>query len=327
MKTPEDKNNNLPAELDKELQDLSSEDVQGLEEVWNLAAMPVTNGFPDAAKLDAIWNAVDEKTALGTPLPSTPRKGDRSAMSRTRSPRLFKAQWLAVAAVVIIGVLGVRTWFSPLTITVPYGETLSVKLPDGTDVELNSGSRLLYARSFGDERNVKLEGEAFFDVVKENRPFIVETFNSSVHVLGTSFNVKAWDEEAKTIVALQSGSVQVTGVNTDDAMELSPGQVAQVEEEHIFMHADEDGLLSSSIAWRKGGFAYSEEDLGAIIRDIERRFDTNIALNPSSISKRKTKYNRQSPGSARVVLEEISASLGLAYRVTSTGFELYAPEE
>ena len=113
---------------------------------------------------------------------------------------LFPMRWLAVAAVLIIGVIGARMWFAPVTLTVPYGETASIQLSDGSMVELNSGSTIKYARSFGDERRVSLQGEAFFDVEKETRPFIVETFNGSVRVLGTTFNVKAWDDESKTVV-------------------------------------------------------------------------------------------------------------------------------
>lgn len=327
MKTSDNKNKNLPTELDKELQSLTESEVQGLEEVWDLSGSPPSSTFPDQARLDQIWLAVEGKIAGDSSGTKLGGKQDRPAVQRGRTARIYSIQWLAVAAVAIIGIVGASIWFSPVTVSVPYGETASVQLSDGSTVELNSGSSVKYARSFGDERKVTLTGEAFFDVKKEGRPFIVETFNSSVSVLGTSFNVKAWDDESKTVIALQSGSVQVSGIsNTNEPVRLSPGQTAKVQPQEIVLSQSEEGLVPASLAWRSGDFAYSEEELIAILRDIERRFDTQIGLASSSLASRKTKYNRKNPDSASIVLEELCASLGLAFRSTDAGFEVYDPQ-
>ena len=327
MKTPENKNKKLPAELDTELQNLSDSEVKGLKEVWDLASIPPSSVFPDPSKLDQIWNAVDDKIGEGTSELLLHDKDDRPAVQRKQTARIIPIRWLAVAAVLIIGAIGARLWLAPVTLTVPYGETASVQLSDGSMVELNSGSTIKYARSFGEERRVLLQGEAFFDVEKENRPFIVETFNGSVQVLGTTFNVKAWDDESKTVVALQSGSVQVAGLMNEDAPKLlNPGQTARIQNEEILLSPTEEGLVPASLAWRSGDFSYSEEELSAVLHDIERRFDTVILMSSESMGSRKTKYSRKNPGSASVVLEELCASLGLAFRTTGEGFEVYDPQ-
>src|SRR5690606_693130 len=114
---------------------------------------------------------------------------------------------MAAAAVVVVG-LGAALWLRPTVHRAPLGERLAVVLPDGSRVELNSGSRLAYRRTFGwRARRVDLHGEAFFDVVPADVPFTVRTFNSAVTVLGTRFNVRAWpdDEQAETAVVLEEG--------------------------------------------------------------------------------------------------------------------------
>ena len=327
MNTPENKNKNLPGELDKELQKLSEADVKGLQEVWDLAGSAPASGFPDPAKLDQVWLAVEGKIERDRRDTELTPADDRPAVKRVKSARIIRMRWLAAAAVLVVGIVGTQLWFAPVTVTVPYGETASVQLSDGSSVELNSGSSIRYARSFGEERKVKLQGEAFFDVQRENRPFIVETFNSSVQVLGTSFNVKAWDNESKTVVALQSGSVQVNGMTqADESVRLIPGQTARIETDGILLSPSEERLVPASLAWRTGDFAYSEEALSAVMSDIERRFDTQITITPSSLGSRKTKYNRKNPGAASIVLEELCASLGLAFRSIDSGFEVYDPQ-
>lgn len=323
MKTK--KNQNLPSELDTELQNLSEKDVQGLKDIWDLAGGPANSGFPDPTKLDQIWSSIEDQARANTEAPVQARL-DRPPAVRQKPARIYAMRWLAAAAVLVVGLVGARLWFSPVTVSVPYGETASIELSDGSTIELNSGSEIKYARSFGDERRVSLQGEAFFDIVKEDRPFVVETFNSSVQVLGTTFNVKAWDSELKTVVALESGIVQVADrSDRNSSIRMSPGETARVQNDNILVSALDDGLVATSLAWRSGDFSYSEESLDAIFSDIERRFDTEVSLGSPSIGERKTKFNRKNPGSASVVLEELCTSMGLAYRSTNTGFEVYIP--
>jgi len=97
----------------------------------------------------------------------------------------------------------------------PYGQKSTVELSDGTMVKLNAGSMLIFPEHFGEmERKVTLEGEAFFDVHRdENKPFKVETKELTTIVLGTSFNVKSYVDESKTSVAVRSGKVKVMKSN------------------------------------------------------------------------------------------------------------------
>ena len=112
----------------------------------------------------------------------------------------------------------------------PSGQKSRIFLPDGSSVTLNAESKISYPEKFSDSiRIVSLVGEAFFDVVKnDNKPFIVNSEDLSTTVLGTSFNVRAFDADPITLVALKVGKVKVEIINNTEyakAMFLDPGEV------------------------------------------------------------------------------------------------------
>jgi ferric-dicitrate binding protein FerR (iron transport regulator) len=106
------------------------------------------------------------------------------------------------------------------------GEKLSTKLPDGSKVQLNGDSRITYPRNFGEERSVVLEGEAWFEVVKNSKPFVVRTNEIQTHVLGTAFNVKNTPGRSVSITLVE-GKVNVISSDGKSA-ELKPSQQAVI---------------------------------------------------------------------------------------------------
>ena len=336
MKVPEEHNKkNLPSELDSLLHDLSSSEVEGLKEAWDLSAtQEATDGFPDENKLSSIWNVIDSEVSKGEaeqerkPARRLERAPDRLRRPNSKGLPLYKVQWIAIAATVLVGAIGIVFWFSPVSITAPYGEIASLTLDDGSRIELNSGATLEYPRRFGAERKVVLDGEAYFDVAKDQKPFVVETFNSSVRVLGTRFNVRAWsyDSSAKTLVALESGKVQLTDrQGGEEAVILEPGHSAAVEGAQIKLSEKDSAFVASSLAWRKGGFFFSDERVSSIIDEIERRFNADITLTPATLGNKRVKYSYTNSMSIDVIIEDLSASLGLQYREVDNGYEVYEP--
>ena len=107
-------------------------------------------------------------------------------------------------------------------ISISHGSRSKIKLPDGSQVWINSGSKLTYGNSFnGDSREVHLDGEAYFDVVKDTkRPFIVHTSGIDIKVLGTVFNVKAYKAEPIIEATLLHGSIEVTKKYQQDASKI-----------------------------------------------------------------------------------------------------------
>ena len=142
------------------------------------------------------------------------------APSSGRKVRRMVFQLTGVAAALVFAFFIGRKWFAApkpvaeearLQLVTQKGSRSHIKLPDGTSVWLNAGSKLDYPKQFtGRKREVTLEGEAFFTVVKdENRPFMVRTKAFAVRVLGTEFNVRVYPQEDIAVASLVTGSVEV----------------------------------------------------------------------------------------------------------------------
>jgi len=159
------------------------------------------------------------------------------------------------------------------TITTPKGGQYEVMLPDGTKVWLNAASKLRFPVTFAaDERNVELSGEAYFEVAKDKKkPFKVKAEQQEITVLGTHFNVNAYNDEALTKTTLLEGSVRVNK-GASNAF-LVPGQqaVSDAGSSVIFVRKGVD--LQESIAWKNGLFVFEHEDVFSIMNKISRWYD------------------------------------------------------
>jgi transmembrane sensor len=158
------------------------------------------------------------------------------------------------------------------TINTPVGGQYHIILPDGSKVWLNSASSLHFPTTFsGKERKVELSGEGYFEVSKNKEmPFIVEAGKTHVEVLGTHFNVMAYENEAHSKTTLLEGSVKVG--NGDSKKILNPGQQALVGSQIRVRTVDTD----EAIAWKEGYFQFDNEDLKTIMRQLKRWYDVDV---------------------------------------------------
>ena len=196
-----------------------------------------------------------------------------------------------VAAVLIIGLLGLNLYemVQPSTVgenmvEVPKGQRASLMLSDGTKIWLNSQSKLIYPTQFSDkERNVQLEGEAFFEVShKEHLPFVVHSPLLAIKVLGTKFNVKAYFDE-KSVVTLAEGKVEVETNDRKNRLTLKPNE--QVSYSGSSGLALEKNINTNTVKlWMKGEGAFSQCRLDYIVRDLERKFNVKIVITDHSLS-------------------------------------------
>lgn len=229
----------------------------------------------------------------------------------------------AVALLIIGGVL----FFVPQHVEAPRGDLAQVELPDGSYIELNSGSTIQFNRLYGfTNRTISLNGEAWFDVESSSIPFIVKANGTVTEVTGTEFSVRSWadDPEGETRVAVTEGSVQffpegfgenVVNVNAGLLSTWSPGQVRPVDP----VQAD----LERVTGWRDRMFIFYDEPLERIFRDIERRFDLRIDLQiDESAQETLTGYYKQVE-SAESLLDDICTVAGLNYARTANGFRVY----
>jgi len=155
------------------------------------------------------------------------------------------------------------------------GEQYQVVLPDGSHVWLNAASSLKYPVVFsGKERVVELTGEAYFEVAHNKAmPFKVKTQQQEVEVLGTHFNVNAYNDENTTATTLMEGSVKVTSVAHHKNILIKPGQQSTVNSKGMqVQQVDTD----EAIAWKNGYFLFNNESLESIMRKISRWYNVEV---------------------------------------------------
>jgi transmembrane sensor len=162
------------------------------------------------------------------------------------------------------------------TISTPKGGEWELRLADGSTVWLNSASSLTYPSNIATAslRKVTLQGEAYFEVAKNKvHPFIVESRQQSLEVLGTHFNVNSYPDEEITRTTLLEGSVKIAGILHPGSAILKPGQQAVMNTSAITVsqvNPDE------SIAWKNGYFMFNNERQESIMRKIARWYNVEV---------------------------------------------------
>ncbi len=335
----------IPSELRERLRDESAEEQADLEAVWSLLGTtePAAGEDPDPA---GAWATVSEHHPELGPLDQNgtverqnerPRQQSRRTERSARRPlRQRRRRWgWGVALVVLVLIGGLWLWRQPVTVTASAGEHETVTLPDGSTVELNSGTVLRYRRGFQavpfvstDRRVLRLEGEAFFDVASSERPFAVKTVNALVSVTGTRFNVRSRaDEERITEVTVTSGQVQVSSSQQlEQAITLeSPGQTSRVAGAGAKPTAPAQADVEHVLAWRDDGFAVRDWPLSKVVHELERRFDVPVRIHASvDQSEAPLSLYYPSPTDLETILHDVCTALDLSYRPTRQGFEIVA---
>src|SRR5699024_5260550 len=171
------------------------------------------------------------------------------------------------------------------SLTTPRGGQYQLTLPDGTKVWLNAASSIRYPTAFTEhERQVKITGEAYFEVAKDaHKPFIVTVDNMEVKVLGTRFNINAYADETTINTTLLEGSVKVVS-STDNirSLILNSGQQVQLDkvgQMELVKNAD----VGEVSAWKKGLFVFHSDELPAIMRRLSRWYDVEVEYKNNTV--------------------------------------------
>jgi ferric-dicitrate binding protein FerR (iron transport regulator) len=168
------------------------------------------------------------------------------------------------------------------TVATPRGGQYQLVLPDGSKVWLNAASSIRYPTVFnGTERQVDITGEAYFEVASlhmgngdKKMPFIVNANGTKVQVLGTHFNVMAYDDEGSIKTTLLEGSVKIT--QGAQSSLLTPGHQAQVN--RASGHLSESEVNTDlAVAWKDGYFYFDRDDIKTIMRQVARWYSLDIA--------------------------------------------------
>ena len=163
------------------------------------------------------------------------------------------------------------------TVTAPYGSRVSFILPDSTVGMLNSGSKLTYSIPFNGNRSISLEGEAWFDVKSDqNHPFVITAGNSSVKVLGTSFNINAYPVEDFIEVVLNEGKVEFKGdMNDSISTIINPSERLTYKNGNI--NKDITDPLKYS-GWKDGKLIFRGDPMTEVARRLERWYNVKVNI-------------------------------------------------
>ncbi|TKG97392.1 FecR family protein [Puteibacter caeruleilacunae] len=172
-----------------------------------------------------------------------------------------------------------------MTLVTPRGGEYKMVLEDSTEVWLNADSRLVFPNKFvGTKRLVKLEGEAYFSVRKNKQlPFIVELNGMQVRVLGTQFNVSAYNNDVSIKTTLVEGKVSLYQQESAvDDIVLNPGQQGIYNKDETIINVKEVDV-SQYISWKDGRFVFTYETLEQITRILERWYDVEFEFQDEAL--------------------------------------------
>lgn len=243
------------------------ETFETFRKLWESSAL--SNDLSTEAALQKTWGKIRSQAPL---------RSDREEMVSVRRFTWFRV----AAAVVITGLIGL-IWFlqvKPSGDDLLYTETVNtagvrsdVILPDGTRVRLAGDSKLRYPSGFtGDLREITLSGEAFFEVKPDSlRPFIVHTANGDIKVLGTSFNISAYEADGEVITAVATGKVSFTPRGSTESVILLPGKKAKYTVSNR-MTVLETVTEEAEWAWTKEKFVFQADSLGRIATVLHRYY-------------------------------------------------------
>jgi hypothetical protein len=164
------------------------------------------------------------------------------------------------------------------TLTTPNGGQYKLTLPDGSKVWLNAASSIQYPTKFtGNQREVTLKGEAYFEVAKNARmPFSVKLNNMKVEVLGTHFNIMAYNDEPFIKTTLLEGSVRLS--NAERHQMLKPGQEG-ILADNTTRFVVRAANTEQALAWKNGQFIFENENMASISRKLTRWYDVSVTDN------------------------------------------------
>ncbi len=320
-------------------------DGDALRAIWRDVPVPAELPVPDAAQREAAWQRLrarlDAPVAGGPTVPParapmrTPDRAllDLQAVRAARNP--WRAAW-RLAAVIALMVTGAAVWQGvPETLTVPAGAApRTVRLADASRITIAPGSTVRLQRGFrtplgvlAAERTVRLAGEAFFDVGRDGRPFVVHAGDATVRVLGTRFAVRSAGGDGEGLVVVEEGRVAVARVGTSM---VTPGMVTLGAGQATALRPGEPLAVvpvaaDRLTAWRSGGFAAFDESLATVTAALERRFGTEIRLAPGIPAAQRLSIYYPSAPAIDTILADLCTARGLSLRRTSRGWVIAPP--
>lgn len=323
--------------------------MDALENLWEKTSVPAED---TDAELENKWGAFEASLDMANEaepddvVTEQPEVAPKPARIKSLLRFLPYAAVLALVVGMVYMVREGRQNQGVTAVVAPQTGVSKITLPDGSDVWLNSGSKITYANNPDNHcREVKLSGEAYFDVVKDPaHPFTVTTGKFKITVLGTAFNVRSYDKDNRSEATLVRGRIELSLLNNPDrkyilhpaekfTMNNAPAlpvatkdsassnvDFASVELKKI--HEYEVDGLPSEVLWMKSAIDFDNTDFGDIAEMMEHRYHVDISFRNEDIRKLKFtgKFKNETVEEA---MKELQVAVGFRYKTEGNQIEIY----
>lgn len=237
-----------------------------IESVWNNTDVPNDN-----IDVDAAWQKVAQKI-------------------KTKKQTSYLTLFLRIAAILILVAgagLFLNKWLRSNafnTMQTATNESKEITLPDGSIVWLNKNSNISYNNNFeGNTRNVELHGEAFFEVQKNpNKPFVITTKYAVTQVLGTSFNLVAYDSLTETTLSVKTGKVSFTASKTNHQLIITANESAVINEQGQVQK--DEAFNNNAMAWKNKELVFNNATFNEVVKAIEKYYAIKVTISNPKIS-------------------------------------------
>lgn len=282
---------------------------ESFKSAWDFSDIPTEIASID---VDMEWDSFQSKISSTTEDMPPPKVVTMDSSAKEADKESFNFMRIAAAIVLLIGIVGVFLLTSPnKEQIIASNDIVHQELPDGSKISLNRTTILEYEESFNEKvRKVKLKGEAHFEVAHNpKKPFMVESGDILVTVLGTNFVVKAYDNEDHVQVIVKSGRVSVRNTHTGKEVILSAGDEADFSKETAILEKTET-QEENFLSWKTKKFNFRDKTLKRVVKKLNNAFGTKIIIKNKAMEKCRltVKFENQSIDE---ILDVIEATLDL----------------
>lgn len=218
------------------------------------------------------------------------RKRTGLDQSGRQSYKWYRTWSVAAVAIVLLGLITVTAYwqgsrqiqsnFSDIVVEAPLGSKTKLTLPDGSTVWLNAGSKMVYSQGFGvSDRRLAFQGEGYFEVEKNDEmPFLVQTHDVNVTVVGTKFNFRNYPEDEEAVVELLEGKEALENQLKEESVRyLSPNEKMVLHKATGEMDITSAKVKEATL-WTENILLFDEDLLPDIVRELERSYHVQIEI-------------------------------------------------
>lgn len=218
------------------------------------------------------------------------RKRTGLDQSGRQSYKWYRTWSVAAVAIVLLGLITVTAYwqgsrqiqsnFSDIVVEAPLGSKTKLTLPDGSTIWLNAGSKMIYSQGFGvSDRRLAFQGEGYFEVEKNDEmPFLVQTHDVNVTVVGTKFNFRNYPEDEEAVVELLEGKVALENQLKEESVRyLSPNEKMVLHKATGKMDITSAKVKEATL-WTENILLFDEDLLPDIVRELERSYHVQIEI-------------------------------------------------